>query len=118
VAGGLAAIALLPIALVLGDPGRLAWAALGGLLGLLGGLLGTFVGDRSDRSPSHAGVTLLACLGWSAGWLWPAGGALVAAWIVAVVMVAALAGAKRAPFALFFAGSVVAVLTAALINRP
>jgi leader peptidase (prepilin peptidase) / N-methyltransferase len=114
VVAAFAAISLLPIAAALGHADRLIWAAVGALLGFLG----AFIGDRADESQRWARIALLACLAWTAGWLWPGGGAFVAAWIVVATAAAGLGATKRAPFAMLAAGSVVAVLASALISRP
>jgi prepilin signal peptidase PulO-like enzyme (type II secretory pathway) len=112
--GALAAIALLPIAIALQHADRLVWAALGVLLGSLG----AFFGDRAADSQRWTRIALLACLAWTAGWLWPGGGAFVAAWIVVATAATGLGAARRAPLAMLAAGSVVAVLASALITRP
>ena len=114
VVSSLAIASLLPIAAVSGQVDRIAWAALGALLGSLG----AFVGDRASESQRWTRIALLASLAWAAGWLWPAGGAFVAAWIVVATAATGLGTARRAPFAMLAAGSVVAVLASALINRP
>ncbi len=110
----LAAVSLLPIAVVLGHADRLAWAA----LGLLLGSVGAFVVDRAHESQRWTRVVLLGCLAWTAGWLWPGGGAFVAAWIVVAAAATGLGATRRAPLAMLAAGSVVAVLGSALISRP
>jgi leader peptidase (prepilin peptidase) / N-methyltransferase len=112
--GALAAVSLLPIAVVVGHADRLIWAA----LGLVLGFLGAFVGDHADGSARWTRIGLLACLAWTAGWLWPGGGAFVAAWIVVATAATGLGAARRAPFAMLAAGAVVAVLGSALISRP
>jgi leader peptidase (prepilin peptidase) / N-methyltransferase len=112
--GALAAVALIPIAVGLGHADRLAWAALGALLAALA----AFVGARADESQRWVKVSLLACLAWAAGWLWPGGGGLVAGWIVASTAVGGLRAARRAPFALLAAGAVLGVLASSLISRP
>jgi leader peptidase (prepilin peptidase)/N-methyltransferase len=112
--GALGVISLVPVALISGHADRLAWAALGALLSLLGGL----VGDRDHHTRRWVRISLLAGLGWTAGWLWPGGGAFVAAWIVVAAAATGLGAARRAPLAMLAAGSVVAVLASALINRP
>lgn len=114
VVSSIAALSLLPIAAALGHADRLIWAALGAVLGFLG----AFVGDRAAESQRWARIALLACLAWTAGWLWPGGGAFVAAWIVVATAATGLGAARRAPFAMLAAGSVVAVLASALISRP
>ncbi|MDA8312083.1 MAG: prepilin peptidase [Actinomycetota bacterium] len=114
VVGALAAVSLVPIALIGGHADRLAWAGLGALLASLGGL----VGDRAGEARRWVRIALLACLAWTAGWLWPGGGAFVAAWIVVATAATGLGTVRRAPFAMLAAGSVVAVFASALINRP
>lgn len=122
----LAAFSLLPIALGLGHPTRIGWGALGALLGAAG----AFAGDRSGEPQRWVRILLLACLAWGAGWLWPGGGPLVAAWIVIATAATGLGAARtaarrvvrqvrrRAPLALLAAGSVVGVLVSAAISRP
>jgi leader peptidase (prepilin peptidase)/N-methyltransferase len=112
--GALAAGSLLPIAAALGHADRLAWAALGAALGSSSG----FVVDRSDGRQRWARTALLASLAWTAGWLWPGGGACVAGWMVLATAAAGLRARRRAPFAILVAGSVVGVLASALISRP
>ncbi len=114
VVSALAAVALLPIAIVLGHTDRLIWAALGVLLGSLG----AFFGDRAGDSQRWTRIALLACLAWTAGWLWPGGGPFVAAWIVVATAATGLGAARRAPLAMLAAGAVAAVLASALISRP
>lgn len=113
-ASSVAVSSLIPIALVSGHADRLAWAALGALLGSVG----AFVGDRASGNQRWVRIAVLAGLAWTAGWLWAGGGAFVAAWIVVATAATGLGAARRAPFAMLAAGSVVAVLAAALINRP
>ncbi len=114
VVGALGSVSLLPIAVVLGHTDRLPWAGLGAALGFLG----AFVGDRAAEPQRWTRLTLLTCLAWTAGWLWPGGGAFVAAWIVVATAATGLGTAKRAPFVILAAGSVLAVLASALISRP
>ena len=120
--GALAAVSLLPIAVALGHADRLAWAALGAALATaLGAALGTrsgSVADRSDGRQRLARIALLACLAWTAGWLWPGGVACVAGWIVLATAAARLGYRRRAPFVVLVGGSVVGVLAAALVSRP
>ena len=132
--GALAAASLLPIAIALGHADRLAWAALGAAAGAaLGAVAGTaagaaagsaagtgpaFVAERSDGRQRGAGIALLACLAWTAGWLWPPGGACVAGWIVLATVVARLGARPRAPFVILVGGAVVGVLASALVSRP
>jgi len=112
--GALAALSLLPIAVALGHTERLIWAG----LGLLLGFLAAFVGDRAHESQRRTRIALLTCLAWTAGWLWPGGGAFVAAWIVVATAATGLGPTRRAPLAMLAAGSVLAVLASALISRP
>jgi prepilin signal peptidase PulO-like enzyme (type II secretory pathway) len=114
VVGAVAAISLLPVAVALGHSDRLVWASLGAVLGFFGAL----IGDRSNESQRWARIGLLTSLAWTAGWLWPGGGAFVAAWIVVATAATGLGAARRAPFAMLAAGSAVAVLASALISRP
>lgn len=109
----LAAVSLVPVAALAAQPARIGWAALGATLASLAAILsGHPVATRRWRT-----VALLACLAWCAGWLWPAGGAVVAAWIVAVGALTRF-GARKAPFAVLAAGSVLTVLVSAAISRP
>lgn len=112
--GSLAAVALLPIAAALGHEDRILWGALGALLGFLG----AFVGDRAREGRRWVRIALLADLALTAGWLWAGGGAFVAAWIVVATAATGLGATRRAPFAMLAAGSVAAVLAAAMISRP
>lgn len=114
IVGALAAIALAPVAVVIAHADRIAWAALGPLLGFLAAM----VGDRAAETQRWARIGLLAELAWTAGWLWPGGGPFVAAWIMVATAAAGLGAVRRAPFAMLAAGSVVAVLACALISRP
>lgn len=95
VAGGLGAASLVVVSLADGQPGRIGWAALGAVLAGAAALpLG-----RPRGLPGRVGI--LAVAGWSAGWLWPPGGPLLAVWVVATWVVALAAvgplSARRAP---------------------
>ncbi len=128
--GALAAASLLPIAIGLGHADRLAWAAAGAALGAvsgaaagtaLGAAPGTrsgFVVGRSEVRQRWARIALLACLAWTAGWLWSPGGACVAGWIVLTTAVARLGARRRAPFVILVGGAGVGVLASALVSRP
>ena len=114
IVSSLAAISLLPIAVLLEDAVQIAWAALGALLGVFASL----VCDRAEDRHRLQRIALLGGLAWTAGWLWPGGGAFVAAWIVVATAATGLGAHRRAPFAMLAAGSVVALLASALISRP
>ncbi len=114
IVSSLAAVSLLPIAAALGHADRIAWAALGALLGLAAAL----VCDRAAGRQRLQRIALLGGLAWTAGWLWPGGGAFVAAWIVVATAATGLGARRRAPFAMLAAGSVIAVLASALVSRP
>ena len=114
IVSSLAALSLLPIAAALGHVDRIAWAALGGLLGLAAAL----VCDRAEGGQRVQRVALLGGLAWTAGWLWLGGGAFVAAWIVVATAATGLGARRRAPFAMLAAGSVIALLASALVTRP
>ncbi len=114
VAASLAALSLVPIAVVLGHADRILWGALGAALGFLAAIAGDRVTDRQR----WVRVALLTCLAWNAGWLWPGGGAFVAGWVVVASAAAGLGAGRRAPFAMLAAGSVTAVFASALISRP
>ncbi len=110
----LAALSLLPIAAALGHVDRIVWATLGALLGVAAAL----VCDRAEGRQRVQRVALLGGLAWAAGWLWPGGGAFVAAWIVVATAATGLGARRRAPFAMLAAGSVIALLASALVSRP
>jgi leader peptidase (prepilin peptidase)/N-methyltransferase len=88
VAGGLGALSLVVVAATAGQAGRLGWAA----LGFAASGVAALSADRSCRGTRRA--VAVAVLGWSAGWLWAPGGLLLAAWVLAVALGAAL-GARR-----------------------
>jgi leader peptidase (prepilin peptidase)/N-methyltransferase len=73
----LGAVSLVAVAAVDGQPGRVGWAAAGGVACLATGL----VTDRSPRGLPRAAVA--GALGWAVGWLWPPAGGVLAAWILA-----------------------------------
>jgi leader peptidase (prepilin peptidase)/N-methyltransferase len=104
--------ALVVVAAAGGHPGRIGWAALGALVAGAVSLV-------ADRSPGGATRAALAAgLGWAAGWLWPAGGPLVAAWLVAVAAGTAPWRARRGgrgvPVAAVVAGAYGLLLAGAL----
>jgi leader peptidase (prepilin peptidase)/N-methyltransferase len=109
----LAALSLVPVAAAIGLFDRIGWAALGALAGFVAAL----VSDRASGRHARAGIAVVASLALTAGWFWPGGGPVVAAWVV--VVTAATAGrGRRTPFALLAAGSAVAVIASALVVRP
>lgn len=114
VAASLAALSLVPIAVVVGHADRIIWGALGALLGFFAAI----AGDRAADRRRWVRVALLTGLAWSAGWLWPGGGAFVAAWVVVASGAVGLGTGRRAPFAMLAAGSLAAVFASALISRP
>jgi leader peptidase (prepilin peptidase)/N-methyltransferase len=114
IVSSLAAVSLLPLAAALGHADRIAWAALGALLGLAAALICDRAADRQRLQR----IALLGELGWAAGWLWAGGGAFVAAWIVVATAATGLGARRRAPFAMLAAGSVIALLASALVGRP
>lgn len=89
VAAGLGALSLVVVAAVAAQPGRIGWAALGGAAAGVAALSA----DRSDRGARRA--TAVAALGWSASWLWTAGGLVLAGWVVAVAAGATLVRQMR-----------------------
>lgn len=124
-AADLGALSLIVVAVVAGEPGRIAWALLGAVVASVAAVLGDLPWARKDtaaprrrrrrrRERPGAGVAgpgpmatvgglllagrwaVVGTLGWSAGLLWPPGGPLVAAW----VLIAALGHRLRGPTAL------------------
>lgn len=77
-AAGLGAVSLVVVAAIATQPGRIGWATLGGAAA---GVVALST-DRSDRGARRA--TAVAALGWSASWLWTAGGLVLAGWVVAI----------------------------------
>lgn len=112
VISALAAASLTAVSLATGHPLELGWAALGGFLA------GTsmVIADRPAHSGRWSRATVVAALGWTAGWLWPPGGALVAGWVV-VAAAGSRAGAHRAPLAILTAGGFAMVLAAGALAR-
>ena len=76
VAGGVGAVALIVVAAATHQPGRIGWAT----VGLAAAVAASLVVDRSPSGLHRA--AMVAALGWSAGWLWPSAGAILAAWIL------------------------------------
>ena len=67
--------------------GRLAWGAVGGAAaGLAASAALVGPGRRSRRARWPGTAATAALLGWCAGWLWPAGGLVLAGWVVAVAL--------------------------------
>lgn len=112
VVSAVGAASLAGVSVATGRPEELAWAALGAILAGLS--MAT-----ADR-PAHAGrwacTTVVAALGWTAGWLWPPGGALVAGWVV-VAAAGSRGGSHRTPMALVTAGGFAMVLAAGALAR-
>jgi leader peptidase (prepilin peptidase)/N-methyltransferase len=90
-AAGVGDAALVVVAVAGGHPGRLGWAALGAVA--TGAV--SLVAWRAPGGARRAAVAV--GLGWAAGWLWPPGGPLLAAWVVAAVAAGALRGRGRRP---------------------
>jgi leader peptidase (prepilin peptidase) / N-methyltransferase len=114
VVAGVGAASLAPIGAALGHPGRAGWAALGAVLCGLAALATDRSGD-AGRSPA---VLLLAALGWSAGWLWPGGGPLVAAWLVIAAAATLVSTTRRVPMAVLGVGAFGVVIASAVLVRP
>jgi leader peptidase (prepilin peptidase)/N-methyltransferase len=72
------ALSLVPVAAAIGHVDRIGWAALGALLGFAAAL----VSDRESGMHGRAGIAVVASLALTAGWFWPGGGPVVAAWVV------------------------------------
>jgi len=79
-AGGLGAASLVAVAVAAGQPTRIGWAAVGGVLAAAAAL----VADGSV--PGRNGALVAAGLGFSASWLWPPGGWVLAGWLAAVAL--------------------------------
>jgi len=107
-AGGVGALSLAAVSAGLGEPGRIGWAALGGGLAGIFSALAVRVSElgRSPATPPDSTVhpprapfvrvaLVVASLGWSAGWLWPVGGPVLAGWALVAIGAAALSGANR-----------------------
>lgn len=104
---------LAPIDAALGNPTAVGWAALGAVLAG-GASLGI---DRSGGPGRWVRITVLASLGWTAGSLWAAGGAFVAAWLVVATVAAGVGSTRRAPLPVLLAGSFAAVVASAVLAR-
>lgn len=116
VATALSAVSLVAVALAGGYPARLGWAALGAVVA--GGAAA--LAERSRRAAQGGWlprVVVLAALGWSAGWLWPAGGPLVGAWAVVATAISPPERLRRAPLAVTVAGGWCAVVIGAALLR-
>ncbi|MGH2927141.1 MAG: prepilin peptidase, partial [Solirubrobacteraceae bacterium] len=116
IASARAAVSLVFVALADGHPVRLGWAGLGAVVaGLSVALAERSSGHRRDGMWQRAMV--VAALGWSAGWLWPGGGPLVAAWAVIVTAASPAGRSRRTPLAVAAAGGwCVLVVGAALLR--
>jgi len=99
------AAALGVVAAASGQPERIGWAALGALTASAG----TVLWRAASRlvSGSLGSLVMVAVLGWSASWLWPPGGVILAGWIA----VTALSGRSR-PTASTLAGASLPVAAA------
>lgn len=86
---GAGAASLVLVALATGQPGRIGWALLGGACSAAAG------GLISWRRPNWPSVTVVASLGWSASWLWPAAGPILAGWALATGIVVSLRRGAR-----------------------
>lgn len=123
---GAGAASLVLVSVVTAQPGRIGWGVLGAVLAGAA----VVVADRAWPRPTDAAVlsmaapaaagrwAVLAALGGLAGWLWPTGGVLAAAWVAL-----AAAGSRRvpgaatrwsAPLGVLAAGTYAAVLVAAV----
>jgi len=71
---------LIIVAGALGNPSRIGWAAIGGSVAAAAAL--TTQGSERDLSRTFA----IAVLAWSASWLWPAAGLLLAFWVALVAV--------------------------------
>lgn len=133
------ALSLVAVALVDGQPGRIGWALLGAVLASVAAVLGDLPWARrpARTAPSARGslggpVTpvdavllagrwaVLGSLGWSAGFLWPPGGALVAIWVLMAALGHRLRGADALrwpiPLGVLAAGALAAVLAGAVVG--
>jgi leader peptidase (prepilin peptidase)/N-methyltransferase len=84
-------LGLLVVSLVEHGAGRLGWAAVGAALTAIAG----FVTCRHPAGKAIGRLTTAALLGWVAGWLWPAGGIIVAG-LTALAGVAVTVAVRRA----------------------
>lgn len=93
IAAAVGAGSLALVAPLTGQPGRLGWAAVGGVAAALaaGGMdvVLSGHGDAHETGPGDAGrahwarrAALAASLGWCAGWLWAPGALILAGWVV------------------------------------
>lgn len=126
---GAAAAWLVVLAVATGQIGRIGWAVLGAAL--CGAA--SVAADRAWPRPSDAAVLTMAApaaagrwavvagLGWVAGWLWPGGGAIAAAWVAAAAAAsrAAPGAASRwsAPLSVLVVGAFAMVLAGAALGR-
>lgn len=109
-----AAGSLAPIAAGEGAVTRIAWAGLGAVLAFAS----AGIADRAAGPDRWSRLGVLCALGWSAGWLWAAGGPFVAAWVVVATAASGVGSGRRAPLAVLIGGSFAALLGAAVVNRP
>lgn len=128
------ALSLVIVAVADGRPGRIGWALAGAAIAAVAAAIGGVPWERlaarsrRGRAQSAGGArtagrrAILAALGWSAGWLWPLGGPLVAAWVLAVGLGRRLRGASavEGPVTLIVlaSGAFAALLAGAVVGRP
>ena len=134
-AEALGALSLAAVSAALGDARRIGWAALGAVLaGVFCALaIGVTQLGRVSASPPdwtlHSSGTrwprvalLVGALGWSAGWLWPVSGLVLAGWALVAVGIAALLGPVRRPgtpgLVLVALGALGLILAGAALGGP
>ena len=91
-------------------PDRIGWAALGAVLAGVFSALAIGVsqlGRSPATTPDWTGscsvarwprvALLVGTLGWSAGWLWPVAGPVLAGWALVTIGIGAVVGSDRRP---------------------
>lgn len=134
-AAAIGALSLGAVSAATGDAGRIGWAAVGAVLaGVFCALaIGVTQLGRSQPTPPdwtlHRSsarwprvALLVGALGWSAGWLWPVGGLVLAGWALVAIGAGALLDADRHPrtpgLVLVALGALGLVLAGAALGGP
>ncbi len=123
VGAGLGAAALAVVAAAAHQQGRIGWAAVGLVAAVTAALV-----VRRDSEERHRAATV-ASLGWTAGWLWPPAGGILALWTLVTAFAIVIgpradhrveSGGNRAAWVLarvaLWGGGIVVVLAAAAVS--
>ncbi len=134
-ATALGALSLAAVSAATGAGDRIGWAAVGAVLaGVFCALaIGVTQLGHSQPTPPHwtrqqSGARwprvalVVAALGWSAGWLWPIGGPILAGWALVAIGIGALVNTDRSPrtpgLGLVALGALGLVLAGAALGGP